>query len=166
MFMKKAKIILAVAFVCLSLAMVCGQAQAGRSALNEVLTMDAGESTIREFVIYDQLDPGKLGPIEAYLVIGTGDNTTKMGDLTITLKPTATKTFGSELDYCLLGLIYPVGSAPVFINVKTAAPLSITKTVKMNAIYGFALVGAYIKNIKGDVNLPVPFAITFSWAAK
>jgi len=36
----------------------------------------------------------------------------------------------------------------------------------MKAIYGFALVGAYIKNIKGDVTLPVPFSITFNWASK
>ena len=164
--MKKAKIALAVAFVCLSLAMVCGQAQARSGSLHEVLTMEPGENTVREFVIYDQLDTSKLSPIESYLVIGTGDNDTKMGDLTITLKPTATKAFGAELDYCLIGFIYPLGSMPAFINITTAAPLSITKIVKMKAIYGFALVGAYIKNIKGDVTLPVPFSITFNWAAK
>jgi len=164
--MKKAKIALAVAFVCLSLAMVCGQAQAGSRLLNEVLTIAAGESTVREFVIYDQLDPSKLSPIESYLAIGIGDNTTKMGDLTITLKPTATKSYGAVLEYCLIGFVYPLGGTPVFINVKTAAPLSITKTVKMKAIYGFALVGTYIKTISGDVILPVPFSITFNWAAK
>ena len=162
--MKKARFALAVACVCLSLATVCPQAQASSSALNEVLTLSPGENTIREFVIYGELEGSKLGPIEAYLVIGTGDNTTKLGDLTITVKPTATKTFGSDLDFCLIGFAYPIGGTPVFINVTSAAPLSLVKTVKMKATYGLVLVGTYIKNITGDVNLPVPFSITFNWA--
>ena len=162
--MKKAKISLAVACVCLSLAMVCGQAKAGGSSLNEVLTMDPGENTVREFVIYGELVGSKLGPIEAYLVIGTGDNDTKLGDLTITVKPTATKTFGSDLDFCLIGFAYPIGGAPAFINVTSAAPLSLVKTVKMKARYGLVLVGTYITSITGDVTLPVPFSITFNWA--
>ena len=163
--MKKGSMkLFAVVCMALALCMAAGQAQAGSSALNEVLTLSPGENTIREFVIYGELEGSKLGPIEAYLVIGTGDNTTKLGDLTITVKPTATKTFGSDLDFCLIGFAYPIGGTPVFINVTSAAPLSLVKTVKMKATYGLVLVGTYIKNITGDVNLPVPFSITFNWA--
>ena len=154
-----------VMIMALALCMVSVQAQAGRSGLNAVLTMDPGEATVREFVVYDQLDISKLGPVESFLAIGMGDNTTKMGDLTITIKPTATKTFGSELDFCLIGFVYPLGGKGEFFNMETAAPLTIAQTVKMKAIYGFALVGVYIKNITGDVSLPVPFSITLSWAS-
>ena len=164
MFMKKAKIALAVACVCLSLAMVCGQAQAGIQLLNEVITMKPGESTVREFPLFEKFDISKLGPMELFLLIGTGDNETKVGDLTLTLKPTVTKTFGSKLDFCLIGFAYPLGGKSEFFSPKSAAPLSITKVVKMRAIYGIALVGAYIKNITDGVDTPAQFSLTFSWA--
>ena len=162
--MKKAKIALAVACVCLSLAMVCGQAQAGIQLLNEVITMKPGESTVREFPLFEKFDISKLGPMELFLLIGTGDNETKVGDLTLTLKPTVTKTFGSKLDFCLIGFDYPLGGKSEFFSPKSAAPLSITKVVKMRAIYGIALVGAYIKNITDGVDTPAQFSLTFSWA--
>ena len=165
--MKKGRMKLFAALgIALALCMVATQAQAGGRLLNEVLTIAAGENAVREFVVYDQLDIRSLRPIESYLAIGIGDNTTKMGDLTITLKPTATKSYGAVLEYCLIGFVYPLAANPVFFNITTAAPLTITKTVKMKAIYGFALVGTYIKTISGDVILPVPFSITFNWAAK
>ncbi len=165
--MKKARMkSYAVLGIALALCMIAVQAQAGGRLINEVISMAPGESAVREFVVSDQLDVSTLRPIESYLVIGSGDNVTKMGDLAITLKPTATKAYGAVLEFCLIGFVYPLGGAPVFINSKTTAPLTITKTVKMKAIYGFALVGTYIKTISGDVTLPVPFSITFNWAAK
>ncbi|MBN2107411.1 MAG: hypothetical protein JW832_08280 [Deltaproteobacteria bacterium] len=148
-------------FLTLVLAMgLAGTAQAGA-----LLTLDPGESTIREFTLYEEFDARKLGPMETFLVIGMGDNeTNKLGDLTITLKPSVTKDFGTVLEYSLIGLAYPLGGKPEFINVKSAAPLSITKTVKMSAAYGLVLVGAYIKTIDGDALLPAQFSITFNWA--
>ena len=153
----------------LAFCMVTLQAQAAGNLLNEVLTMSPGESIVREFVIYDALDIKKVGPVESYLVIGIGvsaDNAT-LGDLTITVKPTVTtvtKPFGSNVDFSLIGFAYPFGGAPAFFNVKTDAPLSSVKTVKMRTHYAFALVGTYINDISGDVILPVPFSITFAWA--
>jgi len=138
---------------------LAGTAQAG-----SLLTLSPGEGTVREFMLYDEFDSRRLRPIETFMVIGTGDNETKMGDVTITLKPTVTKDFGAVFEFSLIGLAYPLGGKPTFISMKTAAPLSITKTVKMSAAYGLVLVGAYIKNIDGDVLLPAQFSITFSWA--
>lgn len=137
------------------------QAQAGA-----ILTLEPGESTVREFVLYDEFNPRQLGPMDTYLVVGKGDNETKtlLGDLTITLKPTVTKSFSSVVDYALIGFSYPFGGKPQVFNMKSSAPLTLTKTVKMKAVYGLVLVGAYIKTISGDVNLPVQFGITFSWA--
>ncbi len=142
-----------------AMSMAAVQVQAG-----SLLTLDPGESTIREFYLYDEFDSRTFGPMETYLLIGTGDNETKLGDLTITLKPTVTKDFGAVLEYSLLGLAYPLGGKPAFINVKSAAPLTLTKTVKMSAAYGLVLAVAFIKNIDGDVLLPAQFSITFSWA--
>jgi|GEM_PF-1796427 len=165
--MKKAKIaVAAVVCACLSLAVICRQAQAAGNLLNEVLTMSPGESIVREFFIYDAFDINKPGPVESYLVIGIGvsaDNAT-LGDLTITVKPTSTKPFGANVDFSLIGFAYPFGGAPAFFNVKTDAPLPSVKTVKMRTHYAFALVGTYIQDISGDVPLPVTFSITFGWA--
>jgi len=146
------------------LTLVLAMSLAGAAQASGLLTLSPGESTIREFQLYDEFDSRSLRPIETFLVIGTGDNETKMGDVTITLKPTVTKDFGTVLEFSLIGLVYPLGGKPLFINMKTAAPLSIAKTVKMSAAYGLVLVGAYIKNIDGDALLPAQFSITFSWA--
>jgi len=158
--MKKGwKKIFSIAVLVCAMSMAAAQVRAG-----SLLTLDPGESTIREFYLHDAFDSRKLGPMEAFLVFGSGDNETKLGDLTITLKPTVTKDFGAVLEYSLVGLAYPLGGTPVFFNVKSAAPLTLTKTLKMSAVYGLVLTGAYIKNIDGDVLLPAQFSITFSWA--
>jgi hypothetical protein len=150
----------------LALCMVTVQAQAAGNLLNDVITMSPGESQVREFVIYDAFDIKNAGPVESYLAIGvSADNATKFGDLVITVKPNATKTFASIVEFNLIGLVYPFGGTPAFFNVKTDANLSSVKTVKMRTNYAFALVGTYISSISGDVTLPVPFSITFAWAA-
>jgi hypothetical protein len=165
--MKKAKCAVAVALACLSLAMICpqAQAQAAGSLLNDVITMSPGESQVREFAIYDAFDIKNAGPVESYLVIGaSADNATKFGDLIITVKPASTKPFGAIVGFNLIGIAYPFGGAPAFFNVKSDLPLSSAKTIKMRTNYAFALVGTYITAITGDVIMPVQFSITFAWA--
>jgi hypothetical protein len=147
--------------------MLAGTAQAGA-----FLSMDPGESQTRDFILWDQFQAARLGPMETFILMGSGSDTTPMGNLTITIKPTVTKYFGAVVEYSLIGLAYPLadfaslfGGTPVVINVKTSAPLSLTKAVTMNAKYGIALLGIFIKKITGDVDLPVQFNITFAWAA-
>lgn len=129
-----------------------------------LLTLTPGGSTIREFQLYDEFDYRSLRPMETFLILGFGSDENLLGDMTIQLKPSITRDFGAVVEFGLIGLAYSLGGRPVFISADTAAPLTLTKTIPMSAAYGLVLVGAYIKNITGDVLLPAPFTITFSWA--
>ena len=55
--MKKAKISLAVAGICVALAMVCTQAQAA----SPVISLSPGDTVAREFILGDEIDFRKLG---------------------------------------------------------------------------------------------------------
>lgn len=142
-------------FFCMS----AGPAQA--AAINEVISLSPGENQTREFILYDVFDIQKPGPIESWVVICSGDNETKAGKLTITLSTTATKTFGSYMDYSLIGFGYSLGGTPAFINAAATTPWTAEEVVTMNATFGFAYVAAMINGITGDVTLPAPFSIVF-----
>jgi hypothetical protein len=147
--------------IALALCMTSLQAQAA-----EVISLSPGDSSLREFVLYDQFDFLKLGPAEVFAIIGTGDNSTnKIGDMTISVKATATKTFGSVVDFTLMGLAYPIAGKPAMISQTSTAGIALTKTLKTSGQYGIAIVVIYIKTLEGDVNLPVQFSITASLAA-
>jgi hypothetical protein len=115
------------------------------------------------------LSAGISGDIAPYIVLGSGSSTNLLGDLTIAVKPSAvTTSFDGIVDYSLFGIALPfvAGAAPIMISTNSSAPLTLTKTVGINsskATYALVLVGVFIKNLN-DVQTPVPFSITFSWA--
>lgn len=139
-----------------------GPAQAG--AINEVISLSPPENQTREFVLYDVFDIQTPGPIASWVVICSGDNETQAGKLTITLSTTATKTFGSYMDYSLIGFGYSLGGTPAFINAKATTPWTAEKVITINSTFGFVYVAAMINGITGDVALPAPFSIVFKLA--
>ena len=160
MFMKKAKISLAVAGICVALAMVCCTAQAA----NPVISLKPGDTLVRQFLLYDEIDYRNLGPAQLFLVIGTGDNETLLGNLSISVKSAVTQEeFGSEVDYTIRGIAMPLGGKPLIISGPVASvPNTLTKTITFNSVYGFALVVFYISNLDGNIyGYPVQFTATF-----
>ena len=108
--MKKAKISLAVAGICVALAMVCCTAQAA----SPVISMDPGDTITREFILGDEIDFRKLGPAQLFLVIGTGDNETLIGDLSISIKSAVTEEFGTDVDFTVQGVSIALDTKPAF----------------------------------------------------
>jgi hypothetical protein len=165
MYMKKAKLSLLVAAICLALAMVCSTAQAA----NPLVSMDPGDTIAREFILGDEIDFSKLGPAQLFLVIGTGDNETLVGDLTISIKSAVTEEFGTDVDFTVQGVAIGLDTKPAFKLGKptvfapvTTVPNELKKTIKFNTAYGFALIVVYISNLDGDLNgTPVKFTATF-----
>jgi hypothetical protein len=157
--MKKAKMSLAVAGICLALAMVCTSAQAA----SPVISLSPGDSLAREFILYDEIDFRKLGPAQLFLVIGTGDNDTLLGELSISVKSAVTEEFGSDVDFTVRGVALALGgTTPTIFNQVTTVPNEAKKTIKFNSVYGFALVIVYISNLDGDIyGGPVKFTATF-----
>ncbi|MBN2109127.1 MAG: hypothetical protein JW832_16995 [Deltaproteobacteria bacterium] len=164
--MKKAKISLAVAGICLALAMVCSSAQAA----SPVISLDPGDTLTREFILGDEIDFSKLGPAKLFLVIGTGDNETLLGDLTISVTSSVVaEEFGTDIDYTVQGVAIGLDTKPAFKLGKptvfapvTTVPNAAKKVIKLNSAYGFALVVIYISNFDGDTyGNPVKFSATF-----
>ena len=58
-----------------------------------------GRYVAREFILGDEIDFSKLGPAQLFLVIGTGDNETLLGDLSISIKSAVTEEFGTDVDF-------------------------------------------------------------------
>jgi len=159
MFMKKAKFSLAVAGICLALAMVCSSAQAA----SPVISLDPGDTLTREFILGDEIDFSKLGPAQLFLVIGTGDNESLLGDLTISVTSSVTEEFGTDVDYTVRGIALPIGGKVNIFGQVTTVPNTAKKIIKFNSVYGFALVVIYISNLDGDIyGAPVKFSATFS----
>ena len=163
--MKKAKISLAAASICLVLAMVCASAQAA----NPVISLKPGDTLSRQFLLYDEFNPRDLGPAQLFLVIGSGDNETLLGNLSISIKSAVTQEeFGSEVDYTLRGIAMPLSGQPLKLGKPlifgqvTSVPLTSAKTITFNSVYGFALLVVYINNLQGDIyGYPVQFTATF-----
>jgi hypothetical protein len=173
--MKKVKISVAVFCICFSLAMVCSNAQAAGS----VVSLKPGDSLQREFVLFDEFEFSKLSPAQVFLVIGTGDNASQslLGELSITIKSyVPAEDFGTDIDFTLRGIALPLvtGAKPISISMISTVPVGstfpatgVTKIVKFNSLYGFALVAIYISNFDGDTNgEPVRFSVTFGMAKK
>jgi hypothetical protein len=162
-------------YVVLSLLWVlilAGHAQAA----NPLVTLKPGDSLTREFALFSQINYLNFSPAQAFLVIGTGDNTTKLGDLTIAIKSyVPSKDFGGDIDFSLKGLALPLsaGAVPSYIamdgTVPVAAtypPVAATKAVKFNSLYGVAIVVIYIGKFDADTSgEPARFSVTFSIAA-
>jgi hypothetical protein len=162
--------------VCVAVALLvtAGSAQAGVfKGLPEVIVLQPGHDQTRQFYLNDTFDLDGFNNYESYLFVAVGDNSTKPatkpGVLTITLSTSATITFGSYIDYSLLGFSYPIGgklAANSFYSLNYTTPQKATKAITLNAMYGFGFVAAYMKNIEGVVTQPTPFTIVFSLAAK
>jgi hypothetical protein len=165
MFMKKAKISLAVAGICVALAMVCCTAQAA----NPVISLKPGDTLVRQFLLYDEIDYRNLGPAQLFLVIGTGDNETLLGDLSISIKSAVTEEFGTDVDFTVQGVAIGLNTKPaiklgkpIMFAPVTTVPNELKKTIKFNTAYGFALMAVYISNLDGDIyGGPVKFTATF-----
>ncbi len=163
--MKKAKISFALAGICCALAMVCSSAQAA----SPIISMDPGDTIAREFILGDEINFSKLGPAQLFLVIGTGDNETLVGDLSISIKSAVTEEFGTDVDFTVQGVAISLDTKPAFKLGKptvfapvTTVPNELKKTIKFNTAYGFALMVVYISNLDGDLNgTPVKFTATF-----
>ena len=158
--MKKAKMSLALACcIWCALAVACGSVR----ATNPVISLKPGDTLVRQFLLYDVFNPRDLGPAQLFLVIGTGDNETLLGDLSISIKSTVTQQeFGSEVDFTVRGIALPLGGKPLVFSQITTVPLAAAKTFKFNSVYGFALLVVYISNLQGDIyGYPVQFAATF-----
>jgi hypothetical protein len=159
MYMKKVKISLAVAGICLALAMVCSTAQAA----SPVISLDPGDTLTREFILGDEIDFSKLGPAQLFLVIGTGDNETLLGNLSITVTSSVKEEeFGTDIDYTVRGVALPIGGKVNVFGQVTTVPNAAKQTITFNSAYGFALVVIYISNLDGDTyGNPVKFSATF-----
>lgn len=161
--------------VCVALALLVagGSAQAGFNRLPEVIILKPGLEQTRQFYLNDEFDAYGLNNYGSYLFVAIGDNTTKCGNLTLTLSTSATINFGSYIDYALIGFDYPIGGKfdknfyknyIIYSNFTT--PQKAVKVITLNAAYGFGWVCALISNIEGVVTQPVPFSINFKLEAK
>ncbi len=122
-----------------------------------MISLDPGDTLAREFILGDEIDFSKLGPAQLFLVIGTGDNETLVGDLSISIKSAVTEEFGSDVDFTVQGVSLGLDTKPAFKLGKplmfapvTTVPNELKKTIKFNTAYGFALVVVYISNLDGD----------------
>jgi hypothetical protein len=163
--MKKARMSLAVAGICVALAMVCANAQAA----NPVISLDPGDTLQREFLLYNEIDFRKLSPVQLFVVIGTGDNETLLGDLSISIKSAVTEEFGTDVDFTVQGVSIALDTKPAFKLGKpvmfapvTTVPNEMKKTIKFNTAYGLVVMAVYISNLNGDLDgYPVKFTATF-----
>ena len=156
----KKTIFLVVAMLC-SISVFGGSAQAIGYLVNEVITLSPGENQTREFLVYQPFDIKNLGPAEPWLIICSGDNETKCGKLTISLTTKAKPTFGSYMDYSMVGFAYAVGGTPELINQAATTPWPAEKVININSTFGIVYVAALINKIKGEVPLPAEFSIVF-----
>ena len=162
--------------VCVALALLVAAttAQAGLfNSLPEVIVLQPGHDQTRQFYLNDACDLNGFDNYESYLFVALADNSTspatKCGVLTITLSTSATITFGSDIDYSLIGFSYPIGGKLAlnsFYGLNVTTPQKAVKAITLNSMYGFGFVTALIRNIEGVVTQPTPFSILFSLAAK
>jgi len=135
----------------------------------EIVVMDVGDpDQIREFYL-DGVFEGisELGPAKTFIFIGTGDNETQCGKLTMTLATAAKRDYGAEMTFSLKGFAYGLGGSPSVISASGTAPAKAAKSVTFNTPYGIAFITVLITDISGgDVDLPAPFTLTFSLAKK
>jgi hypothetical protein len=159
--MKKTKFALFFLIIMFILTLPMNTSFAWQYAINEVIVMSAGESQQREFKISDAFDLRSYGPLEAFLVIATGES----GTLTITLKGDPELDFGGIMDYSLIGMGFSADAGTNFINEGVTTPFTIAATVPINSTFGFAYIGAMIMDIEDVLATPVEFKINFSLSA-
>jgi|GEM_PF-4254549 len=157
---KSASVVLSLLWV----VVLAGYAQAA----NPMVNLKPGDSQERDFILYSKIDFLKLGPAQVFLVIGVGDNASKLGDLSIAIKTSvASSEFATQIDYTLTGVALPLSAtpAPISISQVSTVPNALTKVVSFNATYGFALVAVYISTFDGDTyGQPVKFSVIFTMA--
>ena len=157
------------ACIALALLVAAGSAQAGFNGLPEVIMLKPGLEQTRQFYLNDEFDAYGLNNYGSYLFVAIGDNTTKCGNLTVTLSTSATITFGAYIDYSLIGFAYPIGEKfdkKFIISANFTTPQKATKVITLNSVYGFGWVSALIRNIEGVVTQPSPFSINFKLEPK
>ena len=159
--MKKIKFALFFLIIMFVVTLPMNTSFAAEYAINEVIVMSAGDSQQREFKISDAFDLRTFGPLEAFLVIATGES----GTLTITLEGDPVLDFGGTMDYSLIGISFSADAVTNFINEDTTTPFTIAATVPINSTFGFAYVGAMIMDIADVLDTPVEFTIKFSLSA-
>lgn len=134
-------------------------------AVREVISLSPGENQQREFYINDVVQVPAFEPIEGFVVVATASGETNAGVLTIALSAAPDKDFGAYMEFGIIGFGFSLDEGVLFVNESVTTPNAISESVTINSSFGFVWVGCYIKSIEGDVEKPVPFAVSLSLAA-
>jgi len=159
--MRKSFIVLASLLLSVFMVLSGSSAFAADYAVKESITLSAGESQQRQFTIQEPLSIPEFEPLEAYVIIASGES----GTLSISLDAAPEKAFGALLEFGLFGFGFSLDAGVIFFMEDATTPFGISASADINSTFGFVYTAAYIKDYTGDVTLPVPFTITFSLSA-
>ncbi len=134
--------------------------------VREVISLSVGESQQREFTIAKVASVPAFEPIEVFVIVAAGSTDIPAGNLSIGLSSGADVDFGALMDYSIIGFGYSLDAGFLFVSQTVTTPYTISADVAVDSSFGFLVVGAYISDITGMVETPVPFTMTFSLGAQ
>ncbi len=132
------------------------------ASIDEILILAPGQTQQREFSLNDSYnikDP--QNNIGDFIVVNIGE----AGTLSIELTTQAHIEFGGFMDYSLIGIAYSLDEGLQFITEKATTPYTISTSVAVNSIFGFAYIGTIIKKVSPEWSVaewPIPFTISFT----
>lgn len=129
--------------------------------IREIISVHPGEQQTREFVVYDTFSLPALSPVEGFIVYSWGINV-PAGDLDIELVCLADNTYSRRIGFSLIVGGYNLNHVPVAAWKRALFPDSIATAVPVQSTFGIYYIGVLVHRLVGAVNLPIPFAITFS----
>lgn len=130
-------------------------------SIREIISVHPGEHQTREFVVYDEFNPLTFSPAEGFIVYSWGLSG-PAGDLSIELIPQVETERYGQVRFLLLVAGYSLDQVPVITWKQDSAPDVIQGTIPINATFGAYYIGVLVTHAARGVNMPIPFAITFS----
>ena len=142
----------------------CGavsRAQAADYFIREIISVHPGEQVTRGITVSSIFSLSDFEPIEAFIVYSWGYDV-PAGDLTIEVDCLADQEFNQRIGFRLIVAGYRVKQPPVVRGGHARFPEAIVETIPVQSTFGIYYVGVLVSRILGEVDLPIPFGITFS----
>lgn len=139
----------------------CQSAHAAGDLIREIISVHPGEQQARDLVVFDKFSLTELSPVEGFIVYSWGYDV-PAGDMTIELSCRAAAEFRERIGFSLILAGYSRRQPPVLRWKWALFPDTVSVTFPVQSTFGIYYVGVLVNSLRGDVDLPVPFAVSFA----
>jgi hypothetical protein len=129
--------------------------------IREIISVHPGDQLTRDLVVYKKFNLTTLSGVEGFIVYTWG-YIVPAGDMGIKLVCLADNADSQRIGFSLIVGGYSLKQMPVARWKLAFSPDTIEQAIPVNSTFGIYYIGVLVNRIVGDVDLPIPFAITFS----